>query len=378
MRELKQVIIALRLEGVIGRRILTGILRYMDTVDDWDIRFAYGAQELQRMAAGADGILVDHLSESLDSALATDAPVVHFNTKVSSSLANRRHAFVHVDDGAIGFAAAKYFLQLGSFRSFGFIPAHGKRFWSDRRGAAFNFQLRKTRKLVRTFEGSSINHGEDAKQLSAWIRALPKPAALFAAWDGRAVEVLDACRKARVQVPKQVVVLGVDNDEIICERTTPPLSSVVPDAEKEGFEGAKMLDRLMRKSTSLRKRIALGPVRGIVERTSTRPPPPAVQLIQRAIDYIENNVCQGIRPDDVAKRLSISRSLLDLRFREFQGSSVGECIRKARLATLARLLRQSHRPISELTHDCGFTSVNSAKEIFRKCYGMSMRNYRNA
>ena len=375
MSKLKQVVIALRLEGVIGRRILTGILRYLDSTANWDIRFAYGVQELLRMAPTADGILVDHLSESLENDLATAAPVVHFNVKPLPAT-NHRHAFVHVDDGAIGLAAAKYLLSLSSFRSFGFVPAHGDRFWSRRRGDAYALHLRQNKRAVNEFTTDATGGGNDIDRLIEWIQGLPKPAALFVAWDGRAVEVLEACRKARIQVPKQVVVLGVDNDEILCERTSPPLSSIAPDAESEGFEGARLLDGLMQNRPQARKRIILGSVRKIVERVSTRPPPPAVQLIQRAVDFIESEACRGIRPDDVAQRLSVSRSLLDLRFREFQGTSVGDFIRTTRLRALARLLRSSRRPIAELTQECGFSSVNSAKEMFRRDYQMSMRDYR--
>lgn len=371
----KKIIIGLRLEGVIGRRILSGILRYLDTTGGWDIQFAYGLKELLRLMPAADGILVDHLSDEIGNQLNPTVPVVRFNTMQTSSV-NRHHAFVHVDDGAIGFAAARYFLGLGSFRSFGFIPAHGDRFWSKRRGAAFSLHLKKNGLQAQTFESPLTDPEEDLSILAKWIGELPKPTALFVAWDGRAVEVLEACRRSHVRVPRQAVVLGVDNDEIICEHTTPPLSSIAPDTESAGFEGARLLDDLMTGCKNPKTRITLTPVKSIVERTSTHAPPPAAQLVQRALSFIDKNATSGIRPDDVARHLGISRSLMDLRLREMKETSAGDRIREAKLAALAKLLRHTCRPMAALTRECGFPSVNAAKETFHNRFGMSMRDYR--
>lgn len=341
----------------------------------WDIQIAYGLPELLRLMPTADGILVDHLSDEIGNQLDPTVPAVRFNTMQTSSV-NRHHAFVHVDDGAIGFSAARYFLGLGAFRSFGYIPAHGNRVWSNRRGAAFSLHLRKNGIQAQMFEDAANNPGEDLALLAKWIGELPKPTALFAAWDGRAVEVLEACRKARVRIPRQAVVLGVDNDEIICEHTTPPLSSIAPDTESAGFEGARLLDGLMRNRKSLRTRIVLTPVKSVVERMSTHAPPPAARLVQRAITYIDGNATSGIRPDDVARHLGVSRSLLNLRLRETEGISAADRIREAKLAALAKLLHHTRRPMAELTRECGFASVNAAKEIFRTHFKMTMRDYR--
>ncbi|MGN0833167.1 MAG: substrate-binding domain-containing protein [Kiritimatiellia bacterium] len=375
----RKVIIGLRLEGTIGRRILSGVLQYLDSAGDWDIQFAYGAKELRRLAPSADGILADHLMDEagFDRSELAQIPVVHFNTKVPSG-GNPRHAYVHADNGAIGFAAAEYLTGLGSFRSYGFIPAHHGKSWSEARERAFALRLGKDGHDCRIYARSPDDVREDIDCLADWIRALPKPAALFAAWDGRAIEVLDACRRANVRIPQQAVLLGVDNDEISCDRANPPLSSIEPDTERDGFEGARILDRLMRLKGGPKRRIVLGKVKRIVERTSTKPPAPASHLVRRALDYIRENATHGIAPDDVAGRLGVSRSLLDLRFRELEGRTVGECILAGRLAALAAQLRRTRRSIADLTRTCGFANANSAKATFRRRYGMTMSAYRRA
>ena len=140
----RKVIIGLRLEGIIGRRILSGVLQYLDSAGDWDIQFAYGAHELKRLAPTADGILADHLVDEAGFAPSELAqiPVVHFNTQVPAAAAPR-HAYVRADNGAIGFAAAEYLTGLGAFRSYAFIPAHHDKFWSVARERAFVLRLRK-------------------------------------------------------------------------------------------------------------------------------------------------------------------------------------------------------------------------------------------
>ena len=379
MPQRKKVIIGLRLEGIAGRRILSGVLDYLDTGAQWDIRFAYDVKELMRMAHGADGLLVDHMTDGLDfgSVAGPATAIVHFHTRIQSA-AGGIHAFVNADDGAIGFAAAKYMLGLASFRSFGFVPAHGDHTWSNKRGRAFALYLRRHGHPCSTFGCTASRSDDDISLLSKWIKELPKPAALFAAWDERAVETLMACRKAGVNVPRQAILLGVDNNEIVCEHSTPTLSSVAPNTEEEGFRGAQLLDRLMRRGGNACRRMILGSVKRIVERASTHPPAPAAQLVTRALNFIKTDATRGIGPNDVARRMGVSRSLLDLRFRELDGKTLGAHIQEARLAALADGLRRTRRPLAELTLDCGFASVNAAKETFRNKFGMSMREYRKS
>ena len=375
----RKVIIGLRLEGIIGRRILSGVLQYLDSAGDWDIQFAYGAHELKRLAPTADGILADHLVDEAGFAPSELAqiPVVHFNTQVPAAAAPR-HAYVRADNGAIGFAAAEYLTGLGAFRSYAFIPAHHDKFWSVARERAFALRLRKDGLDCRIYARATGDPRDDLTCLADWIRNLPKPAALFAAWDGRAIEVIDACRRANVKIPRQAVLLGVDNDEISCDRANPPLSSIEPDTERDGFEGARILDRLMRSKGEPKKRLVLGKVKRIVARTSTKPPVPASHLVRRALDYIKENATHDITPDDVAARLGVSRSLLDLRFRELEGRSVGASILAGRLAALATQLRRTRRAIADLTRSCGFANANAAKATFRRHYGMTMSAYRRA
>ena len=114
----------------------------------------------------------------------------------------------------------------------------------------------------------------------------------------------------------------------------------------------------------------------IVRRASTPAETTSGPLVQKALAFIERNVRSGIGVRDVQEHLRVSRSLLDLRFREVRGESVLSCITSARLAELKRLLRKSDEPVASITRRLGWTSPNYPKNLFKKHFGMTMREWR--
>ena len=99
-------------------------------------------------------------------------------------------------------------------------------------------------------------------------------------------------------------------------------------------------------------------------------------LIKRVLKFISENAVKGIEPKDVAVHLGISRTLLDLRFREMETKTVGEFITERRLAILSAMLKKSKIPAVRLTKECGFGNINHAKAVFKKRFGMTMREWR--
>ena len=222
--------------------------------------------------------------------------------------------------------------------------------------------------------------GKDGEgDIGAWLKALPKPAAVFCAWDNVAADAAYAAKKAKIRIPSQMVLLGVDNDEIYCTSSSPQISSIEFDAENEGAAAANlMLKMLSARKSRAGRTVCCGLVKRIVERESTRPPAPAAILIERAMKFIAENATKGIGPQDVAGHLGISRTLLDLRFREMANSTVGGLILEKRLAALAAILPKSASPISRIITECGFGSINHAKAVFKKRFGMTMKEWRRS
>ena len=372
----KNVVIRLRLETATGRNILAGILKGIRDRDNCSINIASDNDGFMRLAETASAVIADSSAniDTIQKAVADGKPVVLLNDwRIKEHPANLGH--IRTDDGEIGFKAADYFMSIGRFSSFGFVPAYAYKEWSVKRGRAFALRLKRKGHKCLTFA-----HGNaDAKDIGAWLKDLPKPAAVFCAWDALAAEVASAARAAKTKIPSQLVLLGVDNDEFYCTSTSPQISSIEFDAENEGCAAMELLRKIMaaRKSGSSRT-ICCGSVKRIVERESTRPPAPTAYLIERAMKFISENATKGIGPNDVAAHLGVSRTLLDLRFRETGNMAVGRQILEKRLATLSSMLRRSKVPISRMIKECGFGSVNHAKAVFKKRFGTTMREWRVA
>lgn len=368
----KNVVIQLRIGNATGRNILAGILKRIRDTDNCTIRIASDAEDFRRLSASATAAIADTSADAdaVQAIIASGKPVVLLNDwRFKDHPDNLGH--IRTDDGEIGFKAADYFMSIGRFRSFGYVPAHTEREWSIKRGRAFAYRLER-----KGFECRQFIHG-GSDDIGNWLKALQKPAAVFCAWDVVAADVAFAAKKARIRIPSQMVLLGVDNDETYCMSASPQMSSIEFDAENEG---RMAIDLLLKMMTSRKGRVArticCGTVKRIVERESTRPPAPAAHLIERATAFIAENAIKGIGPKDVAAHLGVSRTLLDLRFRETGSATMGELLLERRLAALAALLRKSKGPIARAIKECGFGSVNHAKAVFKKRYGMTMRDFR--
>ncbi len=370
----KNVVIRLRLETATGRFILAGILKRIKDSDNCAISIASDSDGLRRLAASASAIIADTSAEAdvVKEAFTSGKPVVLLNDwRFKEHPSNLGH--IRTDDGEIGFKAADYFMSIGRFRSFGYVPAYADKEWSVKRGRAFALRLRS-----KGHECSVFLHGKDgAGDVGAWLKGLPKPTAVFCAWDSVAAEMVGAAKKEKIKIPSQMVLLGVDNDETYCSSASTQISSIEFDAENEGRMAMDLLLKMMsRRKGRTPRTICCGSVKRIVERESTRPPVPAAYLIERAMSFISENATKGIGPQDVAAHLGISRTLLDLRFREMGSATVGQLLSERRLAALSVLLRKSKAPISRLAKECGFGSINHAKAVFKKRFGMTMRDWR--
>ena len=373
----KNVLIVLWLAGSAGRKQLTGILNYVKNGHPWSINLITDPSEFDETAirkAEADGIdgIIGHVGPLAADALAkSKIPTVLIDFPPPSLITRKEAIAILLDpDEEIGRCGAEYFLKLGNYASFGFIPDASNRGWSRLRERGFKQAL----------EAKSIPcpvYNPSAGSIGDWLGALPKPAAIMAAYDIKAKEALEECRKAHLDVPRQVSLLGVDNDEIVCDYSTPSLSSVKIDHEAFGHEAAKILTALMsaRRQTGL-KRVYM-PVGSVIERESTAPIPPATQIVRRIKGYITSHAAEKISVDDIVRHLGgISRRMADRRFHDATGGSIRRAIEDVRLEMVKGRLRTSDLNIGKISRLCGYPNVQRLKYVFKSRVGMSMREYR--
>jgi len=377
-----KVMVAMLLSEPSGQRKLAGVFAHLGANPDWDLKILRTQSEITAgtlRAAAADGldglILSVRYDKDLFSVLPRlKCPVVVMDNDPPELRRRKNLVVIRNDSREIARAAAKLFKDIGNFKSTAFVHDRMGADWSEMRAKAF---AEETGGTVKNYAPSGKSAEEDLARLIGFLKGLDYPAALLAANDARAAEVIVAAAKAGVEVPQKLSVLGIDNDPYVCDIVTPGISSVEPDFFAEGKAAAELLDPMMRSRHAKRaRRLAFG-VKRVVLRSSTAYLPPAQNVISKAKDYIAAHATNGITPGDVAKHLGVSRPLLDLRFRQMQSQTVGELITQTKLAEVSRLLKATKTPIFSIPSLCGFRNANSLKNLFKRRFGASMRAFRN-
>jgi len=373
----KNVIVAFSLNSIAGRNCLSGVFDYVNEGHDWSLQFLQNPEVLtatyikRAIADGIDGFITGFrsrtsglraLEESRVPTVLTDYPLNDVPRP------DRNNLLLRNDDIAIGRTGANDLLSHGTFRSFAFVATPEKTRWSTLRERGFRLQLGERGVIPTTCRR--------LERLHDFLLGLPKPAALMAATDYVGVRVIEECRKADIRVPEQVAVLGVDNDELLCQTTRPTLSSICPDHEGLGRMSAEALDCLMNGRRLPARIHPLIHCTGVVERDSTRVVPPAGYVVREALAYIRRNAGKGIRVDDVVRHSGISRRLLYLRFKQMNGKSIHESILETRLTHVLNMLTKTTAPLSRIAAECGFASANRLSHLFAERFGMSPGAYR--
>ena len=387
MKRKRNVIIVLRLSGTAGRDILSGILLFTRQRPHWHTRLFQMPNELTpenfRALAeeGYDGVIMSEPGPDATAELlkASSLPIA-FIGDAGPILSTRPTgiAYIRNDDGEIGRMGARYLLSSGRRCSYGFVPTLSRQYWSLARHEGFRDELAGNGLSLQTFAspGPSAGSSQDLAALRRWLEALPKPAAVMAAWDTRATQVLEMANEAKIAVPSQLAVIGVDNDELLDESTVPPLTSIRPDHEKLGFVAARELERLMNGRPATSAVAFLAHPKELIERESATATSPAAHLLARANRFIAQNATFGISARDVATHLGVSRRLADLRFQQFSGETINETIIRCRLDAGKKLLATTNRPIKLVSTACGYADLAYLKTLFKRRFGLTMRAYR--
>ena len=388
----KIVLAAIPTNGSDGRLRVAGVMRYASTRSNWDLRIvssrtAFNDAEVEALLEdGLDGCILAAYTPAVEKILERRIPTILSLENMHALIGPRGNCLaVLMDNHEIGRIAAEHFKSLGHFASYAFVPAPPKIPWSlerkvsffenaDRRAKRFEFPETDFEMVNMTGEGG-IN--VKASDLVEFLKKLPRPAAVFAANDLLAVQVAEACHKAQLKMPSDIALVGCDNDEFLCMVGRPAITSIRPGFEQAGYAAARALDALMRGRRHAESVIRI-PGAEIVPRGSTENIPPAVAVVNAAMEYIERHALEGISTANVVSHLRISRSLLDLRFRQLRRESVMDAILAIRLEAVRRLVETTNRKFLDIGAACGFRNPDYLKRIFKARFGTSMRAWRTA
>ena len=284
--------------------------------------------------------------------------------------------FVNCDSQSIVEVAAKFLLKR-NFASYAYVSAYRRYHWSETRQRIFRNLDELNGKQVLTFDGTGMDasSGQRMIQFANWLKALPKPCGLLAGNDRTAAIVLAAAAKASVRIPEEVNVIGIDDDESLCEAISPPLTSVRMDFRLGGQLAGESLKRLISKRTR-RPLQAFYAATGITNRLSTRQIALYSPSVTKALEAIRRRAADGISSADILPILGGSRRAAEKKFRKAVGKSILEEIIDVRFEKLLPLLADEHCALGSLAGQSGFSSENILQRAFKARYGMTLSAYR--
>ena len=368
---------------VFDRDVIAGVASYLTSSRaSWDL---FLEEDFRARLSGiekwqGDGIIADFDDPAMGSALANSrVPVV----AVGGSYENADDypadlPYVATDNSKLIEAAYAHLIESGlrNFALFSLPEAQENR-WAQEREKAFRALVHGDRIHAEVFRGQSTHalSWEDAvQQQIAWLHSLPKPIGIIAVTDARARQLMQACTLAGIPVPEQVALVGIDNDPLARMLTRIPLSSVVQDAQSIGRHAAHLLDQMLRGVPMAGNRILVPPA-GVNEQASSRHEPARHPYVMRARHYIRQFACLGIKTEQVADYVGVSRSSLESYFRQELDCSVHDEILRVRLESASAILKTGDCNLSDVARKCGFTSSQYMHSVFKRELGCSPREY---
>lgn len=362
------------------REVAKGVAQYAREVDDWRL---YVEEEHDRRLPDFDawpghGIIASFDTDRVARLVsAAGLPIVAVGGGGGAFDDASGIPYVRSDDERIATLAAEHLLEraLPHFGFYGHAPSRVT-VWADKRREAFTRRVQAAGKSVQTLipRHDSTRWSLLQDELKAWLAALPKPVGIMACHDVRARHLLDVCRSLGLRVPHDVAVIGVDDDEFVCELCEPPLSSVAHAARSVGHEAARLLDRLMRPTRFAAEketagsvpRCTLVPPVGVVARRSTDTLAVADPVIAAAIRTIRERAAKGLEIAELVTASKLSRWQLEDRFRRLVGRSIHDDILHVRLNEARRLVTTTDLPLKLIAPRSGFRSVAYMTTLFRR------------
>ncbi len=386
MPERRKIALLIEWSRAYGRGVLGGIANYVKAHETWKIyqterRLCDGAPGWLRNWQG-DGIIARIENEELLSAIRRlDVPVVDlFEHRSTEGMPG-----VITDNRAIAHLAADHLIERG-LEHFAYCGLPGV-YSSEARGECFVEYLGQAGYEVSVYEnprqsGSAfISTSEDyelrcEETVASWVKSLPKPVGLMACNDLRAHQVLMASSDQNIAVPEELAVVGVDNDELICELCHPPLTSIEQDCEGVGYRAAGLLDRLLDGQAPPAEPIRVEPL-GVVPRQSTDIVAIGDADVAAAVHFIRGHACDGIQVSDVVGHVQMSRSTLERRFARLLGRSPKAEILRVRLERVRHLLSMTDYPLARIAQLTGFDYMESMCCSFKRVTGQTPGQFRN-
>ena len=390
-RLMRAVCLLIESSRAYGRGLLHGIAKFLRMHNDWTI--------IYRERALGDEVPVDFARKRCDGVIARVDTVRQMNwllrlkvpvVEVRGRLDSVKFPRITIDDKAVAEMAAQHLLTRG-LRHFAFCGFAGADF-SHRRRDYFNTAIRAAGYTVHIYESPALPRGASTtdietaaasqeRKVGDWLSRLPRPAGLLACNDVCGRQVLHICHTLDLPVPDHLAVIGVDNDEILCDLAEPSMSSVILPTERMGYQAAELLANMMNGMEAPRHELLVPPI-GIMKRRSTD----AVvddACVAAALAFIREKACTNIKVDDILDHLSenkllVSRSTLDRRFQITMGYSPKHQILEARMERVRQLLLDTTCSLEQIASLSGFADAPQLSTAFKRHTGQAPGDFRRS
>lgn len=380
MAHRQKILLLLESARTCERDFLRGIARYSHLHGPWAFyrkpKFylkdrSTGVSLSQVKAFDPDGIIVSD-TEQFDPILRLGKPTLIHAFKTDA----HECPTIIGDSEQTGQMAANHLLGLG-FSRFAYCGL-GQYYWSRGRHASFRETIVQAGFDVSYFElhPQQVKNAlpKELLRLAKWLTSVI-PAGLMACADDCSQYIVEACKIADIQIPEQIGLIGVDNDDMVCELSDPPLSSIALDFDKAGYDAADLLDHLMSSQAAAHQRITVHPSH-IVTRASTDILAIEDKDVAMAVQFIRQHTNKLIQISDVLNHVTCSQRTLHHKFHTELGRSVHQEIKQVRIERIAKLLRETDLPISTIAIKLGYSNINHISRYFQQAMNLAPLAYR--
>ncbi|MDN5211952.1 DNA-binding transcriptional regulator [Fulvivirgaceae bacterium BMA12] len=362
-----------------ARGIIRGIYAYIKEHGRWDVflgEYSRGEPNPEWMLSWkGDGIIARIENKAIAELVSRcNLPTVD----ISAANLIPGIPWVETDDKPIARLAADHLVECG-FKNFGFAGTGFN--WSKWRGDHFSAYLTRLglqSHFLPVAKNTHLNWLEEQENIQSWLTTLPKPIGIFAGYDLMGRLIIDACNKLGYMVPEEVAVIGVDNDPLICELCSPPLSSIIPDTHKTGYVAASLLESIISKKVVNKTAYRIKPL-GVKKRRSTDTIAIDDPYISKAMNYIFENANSGtFNIDDILSFVPMSRRVFEKKFKKIMGRTPYKEMQRIRVNRIKELLGETDLTLLDIAERAGFEHVSYMSYLFKRETGMSPVRYRDS
>ena len=366
-----------------ARKLLKGIVDYSRTKEQWVIcrmppayKAQIGIPGVVRFAKdwGADAV-IGQFEETDDVGLFAKngiAAVAQDFKKRFTSIPN-----ITADYIGTGRMAARFYIDRG-FRNFGFFGFNHV-CWSDERLEGFRREVEEAGfgDSFYPYNLQDIDHlwYYERDKMAEWLRIIPKPIGIMACDDNQGNNLIEACHSAGVKIPSEVSVMGVDNDELLCNLGSTTMSSISVDIEEGGWKTAELIERMVSFPGAPVEDVVLNPVK-IVGRMSTAAFATDDDQIQKAVQFIHRNYQKKISVKDVTAEVALSRRLLERRFKSVTGQTIYQYITDLKIKHFSEMLLNTGDQVINIALSLGENDTKSIARRFKQLYGCTPHEWR--